>query len=100
MIEGEYHPGERVAVVDDLTTTGLSKFEIIETLTREGLLVEDIVVLIDRESGANEKLVQTGFRLHAVFTLTKLVSILEDQGLVSAEQRQLVDTFIQGTKSG
>lgn len=97
-IEGVYHAGERIAIIDDLTTTGLSKFEIIETLTQEDLLIEDIVVLIDRESGANEKLIDAGYRLHAVFTLSKLVSLLEEQGLVSADQRQVVEKFIQETK--
>ena len=97
-IEGVYHPGERVAVIDDLTTTGLSKFEIIETLTHENLKVEDIIVLIDRESGANEKLIDAGYRLHAVFTLSKLVCLLEEQGLVTPEQRQAVENFIQESK--
>jgi uridine monophosphate synthetase len=97
-IEGVYHPGERVAVIDDLTTTGLSKFEIIETLTQENLRIEDIVVLIDRESGANEKLIDAGYRLHAVFTLSKLVYLLEDQGLISADQRMAVEKFIQESK--
>jgi len=98
-IEGEYQSGERVVVLDDLTTTGLSKFEIIETLTFEGLQVEDIVVLIDRESGANEKLIDAGFRLHAVFTLTKLVSILREQGLITEDQQQTVEKFIQDSKA-
>ena len=85
--------------MDDLTTTGLSKFEVIETFTQEGLQVEDIVVLIDRESGANEKLFGAGYRLHAVFTLRKLVQLLEAQGLVTEEQHQAVEQFIQDTKA-
>ena len=97
-IEGVYHPGERVAVIDDLTTTGLSKFEIIETLTHENLMIEDIIVLIDRESGANEKLIEAGYRLHAVFTLSKLVNLLEEQGMITAEQSQAVKNFIQESK--
>ena len=98
-IEGQYHSGERVVVLDDLTTTGSSKFEIIETLTQEGLHVEDIVVLIDRESGANEKLINAGFRLHAVFTLSNLVALLHAQGLVTVEQRQAVEQFIHQSKA-
>ena len=44
-IEGEYHAGERVVIIDDLATTGSSKFEAIEKLTGSGMVVEDIVVL-------------------------------------------------------
>lgn len=99
-IEGKYSPGERVAVIDDLTTTGLSKFETIEKLTGEGLTVEDIVVLIDRESGANQKLLEAGYRLHAVFTLTRLAGLLEEQGLISGDQKQAVLDFIRETGAG
>ena len=53
-IEGEYHPGETIVVIDDLATTGGSKFEAIEKLTGAGLVVKDVVVLVDRQSGAKE----------------------------------------------
>ena len=43
-------------VIDDLTTTGGSKFEAIEKLTAAGLKVQDVIVLIDRQSGASEAL--------------------------------------------
>ena len=51
-IEGEYQAGETVVVIDDLATTGGSKFEAIEKLTGAGLVVRDVVVLVDRQSGA------------------------------------------------
>ena len=60
-IEGEYHAGETVVIIDDLATTGGSKFEAIEKLTSVGLNVKDVVVLIDRQSGAKESLEQAGF---------------------------------------
>src|SRR5690606_9589821 len=53
-IEGEYNPGETIAVIDDVTTTGDSKFEAIQKLESAGLVVRDIVVLIDRQQGASE----------------------------------------------
>jgi len=72
-IEGEYHTGETVLVIDDLATTGGSKFEAIEKLTGAGLIVRDVVVLVDRQSGAKESLQQAGFELHAVLTITQLL---------------------------
>ena len=60
-IEGEYQAGETAVVVDDVTTTGGSKFEGIEKLTGAGLKVKDVVVLIDRQSGAKESLAAGGF---------------------------------------
>nr|BAL57498.1 orotidine-5-phosphate decarboxylase/orotate phosphoribosyltransferase [uncultured Chloroflexota bacterium] len=72
-IEGEYHPGEQVVIIDDLATTGSSKFEAIEKLQSAGLVIRDVVVLIDRQSGARTSLAQAGFTLHAVLTLSDLL---------------------------
>ena len=72
-IEGEFHAGETVVVIDDLATTGGSKFEAIEKLTGAGLLVKDIVVLVDRQSGARESLAQAGYAMHAVLTISQLL---------------------------
>jgi uridine monophosphate synthetase len=93
-IEGLFTPGERVAVVDDLTTTGGSKFEAIEKLTAAGLQVSDVVVLIDRQSGAAESLAQAGYRLHAVFTLAQLLDHWEANGKVPVGQIAAVREFI------
>jgi len=89
-VEGEYHAGETVVVIDDLATTGGSKFEAIEKLTAAGLTVRDVVVLIDRQSGAKEALERAGFRLHAVLTITDLLDYWEKAGKV--EQAKIEET--------
>lgn len=95
-VEGLYRAGERVVVLDDLATTGGSKFEAIEKLTAVGLQVQDVVVLIDRQSGALESLAQAGYRLHAVFTLAQLLAYWEAAGNISAEQAGAVRQFLAG----
>jgi uridine monophosphate synthetase len=94
-IEGEFTPGERVAILDDLATTGGSKFEAIAKLRQAGLAVQDVVVLIDRQSGAAESLAQAGFRLHSVFTLTGLLDLWERSRRVPAGQIDAVREFLQ-----
>jgi uridine monophosphate synthetase len=91
-IEGEYHAGETVVVIDDLATTGGSKFEAIDKLTAAGLKVRDVVVLIDRQSGASESLTQAGFHLHAVLTITSLLDHWEKTGRV--DQGRIEETRI------
>ncbi|KXK14174.1 MAG: orotidine 5'-phosphate decarboxylase [Chloroflexi bacterium OLB14] len=85
-IEGEYQQGETVLIIDDLATTGGSKFEAIEKLTSVGLVVKDIVVLIDRQSGAKESLSQAGFNLHAVLTINQMLEYWEETGKVEKEK--------------
>lgn len=93
-IEGLYAAGEHAVVIDDLATTGGSKFEAIDKLTAAGLLVSDVVVLVDRESGAGDALQEAGYRMHAVYTLTELLDIWERSGSVEADQIAAVRAFL------
>src|SRR5689334_7680330 len=94
-IEGEYHAGETVVVIDDLATTGGSKFEAIEKLTGVGLLVKDVVVLVDRQSGAKESLAQAGYSMHAVLTISQLLEYWEENGKVEKEKITATREFLK-----
>ena len=93
-IEGEYHAGEPVVVIDDLATTGGSKFEAIEKLTGVGLVVKDVVVLVDRQSGAKESLAQAGYAMHAVLTISQLLEYWESTGKVEKDKIEETRKFL------
>jgi uridine monophosphate synthetase len=96
-IEGEYHAGETAVVIDDLATTGGSKFEAIEKLTGVGLVVRDIVVLVDRQSGAKESLDQAGYAMHAVLTIAQLLAYWESTGKVAKDKIEETRKFLSQT---
>jgi uridine monophosphate synthetase len=96
-IEGEFHAGEIALVIDDLATTGGSKFEAIEKLTGAGLVVTDVVVLVDRQSGAKESLEQAGFHLHAVLTISELLDYWETTGKVEKEKIAATREFLKSS---
>ena len=98
-IEGVYSFGEQVVLIDDLATTGGSKFEAIEKLSSVGLKVKDIMVLIDRQSGAAEDLSNAGYTLHSVFKLTQLLEYWETDGLISLGDVEEVRKFISSTQT-
>ena len=93
-IEGEYHAGETIVVIDDLATTGGSKFEAIEKLTGVGLVVKDVVVLVDRQSGAKESLAQAGYAMHAVLTINQLLDYWEANGKVEKDKIEETRKFL------
>lgn len=95
-IEGEYHAGETAVIIDDLATTGGSKFEAIEKLTGGGLIVKDVVVLVDRQSGARESLEQAGYSMHAVLTIAQLLDHWEGNGKVDMEKIVETRKFLNG----
>jgi uridine monophosphate synthetase len=96
-IEGDFHAGETIVVIDDLATTGGSKFEAIEKLTAVGLKVKDIVVLVDRQSGAKESLEQAGYAMHSVLTITQLLDYYESTGKVEKDKIAETRKFLEQT---
>jgi len=96
-IEGEYHAGEIAVIIDDLATTGGSKFEAIEKLTGAGLIVKDVVVLIDRQSGAKESLEQAGYSMHAVLTIGQLLDYWEKTNKVEKDKIEETRLFLDSS---
>jgi uridine monophosphate synthetase len=97
-IEGEYHAGETALVIDDLATTGGSKFEAIEKLTAVGLVVKDVVVLVDRQSGAKESLAEAGYSMHAVLTIGQLLDHWEKAGKVEKYKIEATRKFLNESR--
>jgi orotate phosphoribosyltransferase len=56
-VEGAAAPKSRVAVVEDVVTTGDSTLRAIARCREQGLRVERVVALVDREEGGMERIV-------------------------------------------
>ncbi len=90
-VEGIYKQGDRIIVLDDLVTNGLSKLETIKTLQDTGLMITDIIVLIDRKQGAQQNLAEHGYQLHSAFTLPEMLTVLEKNGAIDTETMRRVE---------
>jgi len=94
LIEGDYNVGETVAIIDDIITDGASKIETIAPLQEAGLIVKDVVIVLDREQGGAAKLAKAGYTLRSVAKLSVVMDSLVRQGKVSKEKREEVAQFI------
>lgn len=91
-IEGLWQAGERVVMIEDLITSGGSTIESAERLRAAGLVVEDAIVLIDRQQGGAQKLADAGIHAHAVFTISEMLEVLVGAGRLSLEkQREILE---------
>ncbi|HRE92410.1 MAG TPA: hypothetical protein PK095_25060, partial [Myxococcota bacterium] len=97
LIEGVFEKGQRAVVLDDVATRGDSKVEAFERLEAAGLVINDVVVLIDREGGARELVARHGKRLHAVFGLRELLSSWRASGRIDDAQVAAVEAFLGET---
>lgn len=97
VVEGGFRTGETVVVVDDVATGGESKREAIERLEAAGLVVRDVVVLIDRQGGACEALARAGYRLHAAYRLTDLVDRWLSTGRITPQEAAAVRDMLSAS---
>jgi uridine monophosphate synthetase len=95
LIEGDFHAGETAMLVDDLITKGTSKIESLKPLTDAGLVVKDVLVLIDREQGGSAELAGHGITLHAVFTLSEILNHLVASGRLTLGQQDEVLAWVK-----
>ncbi len=89
-IEGVWQAGQTVVMIEDLVTSGDSVIQGIQVLRQAGLVINEAVVLIDREQGGRENLAAEGVALHAVTTLRELLEGMVGCGRITAEQQQTV----------
>ncbi|MBX5321163.1 MAG: orotate phosphoribosyltransferase [Candidatus Bathyarchaeota archaeon] len=96
-VEGVLAPGDRVLLVDDLITTGLSLRRAAKAVIAEGGVVNDAVVLLDRMEGGGEKLKKSGIRLHALLNISEAANMLYETGAINEEQ---LKTILKQVKKG
>jgi uridine monophosphate synthetase len=85
IVIGPYEPGGNVLLIDDVISEACSKLEAIETLKSVGLIVNDVLVVIDLEQGGKEELAAYGVRLHSMFTLKELCELYLDEHLIDQD---------------
>jgi len=90
---GQYKKGDVCLVIDDLITTGASKVETAEAYEKEGVVVKDFVVVIDRSANGAEELGAMGYNLHSLISLDEIVELLQSKGLISDEKVKEVEAF-------
>lgn len=93
-VEGVFQRGDRALVIDDVITTGGAKLEAIVPLRAAGLVVEDILVVVDREQSGAQALAEGGLRLHSVLKVTALLDRLQAAAVVSAADAERARAFI------
>lgn len=93
MIEGVFNPGQRCLIVEDVITTGGSIIETADELEAAGVVVNDLVALIDREQGGRENLTRK-YQLHTILTLSEILQTLLNSTLLNPEERLIVDAYL------
>jgi len=73
-VEGDLPPGSRVAIIDDVATTGGSTVQAIERARNETLEVVKAVILVDRQEGGLDNIRQHVPDVSAIITEDELLA--------------------------
>jgi orotate phosphoribosyltransferase len=73
-IEGRLEADQPVTVVEDVATTGTSAAEAVAALREAGAVVDRVLVVVDRQEGATERLADAGVELEALLTAEDLLA--------------------------
>jgi len=95
-IEGIWVPGQRVVLLDDVITTGASKLEAATILREAGLVVTDLVVLVERGATGRRELLEAGITVHSYTGVAPLIGKAHAMGEIDATTRDKLIEFAGG----
>ena len=79
LIEGPFNPGDRVAVIEDVITTGGSALRAIDAIQNAQGIVSGVLALVDREEGGQEAIEATGVPVVSMVRASEIVGTMKNQ---------------------
>lgn len=98
-IDGVLKEGQIALLIDDLITKADSKLQAISILEENGVKVQDVVVLIDREQGGVQELDKRGYTPHVAFKLRELVEFYLDSARITRDQYERTIAYLESAQS-
>jgi orotate phosphoribosyltransferase len=89
-VEGILASGDKVLLIDDLLTTGLTLKKAAHAVRAEGGVVTEAVVFLDREEGGKQLLEKNGMRLHALLKMSEVANTLYEMGAIDKESLKTI----------
>lgn len=98
LIEGELKQNQKVVLVDDMATNAFSKLAFIEGIRQAGGIVNDVVIVLDREQGGVEALAKEGVKLHSLITLKELMEYMKENNVVDDKEYSETLEYLEKNK--
>jgi orotate phosphoribosyltransferase len=89
-VEGVLASGDKVLLIDDLITTGLSLKKTAQAVRAEGGVVTDAIVFLDREERGKQQLEKCGIKLHSLLKITEIANTLYEIGAIDQESLKTI----------
>ena len=94
-VEGVLASGDKVLMLDDLATTGVTLKKALDAVRAEGGVVTDAVVFLDREEGGRQLLEKNGVQLHSPLKISDVANSLYDLGAIDKDSLKTIQKQIK-----
>ncbi len=98
LIEGELKQSQKVVLVDDMATNAFSKLAFIDGIRQAGGIVNDVVIVLDREQGGVEALAKENVKLHSLITLKELLQYMKNNNLIDDDKYDRILDYLEKNK--
>ena len=98
-IEGDMQRNERIVMVDDLITTGQSVIDAANAARDQGGVVNELVVLLDREQGGIENLRAQSIEPHVLFNISEAFEWMREVELIDEEHYNVITEYMEAEKT-
>jgi orotate phosphoribosyltransferase len=98
-IEGDMQRNERIVMVDDLITTGQSVIDAVKAARDQGGVVNELVVLLDREQGGKENLRAQSIEPHVLFNISEAFEWMREVELLDEEHYNVITEYMKAEKA-
>jgi orotate phosphoribosyltransferase len=89
-IEGRYHTGDDVVLIDDVISSAKSKVEEAKLLSLHGLNTAGVAVLVDRQQGGRTELADRGIDFVAALTISSIAKFAVERETISQSMYEQV----------
>ncbi|MFA7397623.1 MAG: orotate phosphoribosyltransferase [Candidatus Bathyarchaeia archaeon] len=89
-VEGILISGDKVLIVDDLLTTGLTLKRAVEAVRAEGGIITDAIIFLDREEGGKELLEKNGVKVHTLLNVSEVADTLFEIGAIDKDSLRTI----------
>src|SRR3989338_5592171 len=98
LVEGILKKGQKVILVDDMATNAFSKLNFIQGIRQAGGIVNDVVIVLDREQGGADALAKENVKLHSLITLKEQLNYMKDNNLIDDSKYNETLNYLEQNK--
>ena len=98
MIEGVLKKDQKVVLIDDMATNAYSKLKFVDGIKHSGGIVNDVLIVLDREQGGVEALEKESIKLHSLITLKELLAYMKENNMIDKDRYNKILIYLKQNK--